>query len=690
MNNLIYIDVKHQVFWLSYEYLRIHNIPEDSFMNWSKRDVCKRKYIERRAYINYDTIPAPSRAKLPSKDEIKQEHKRLKTVEAENRDFNYLQEAYKGIRAGYWRNQILALHPGLESNPYKLLEFARRAAVFEEAVHIHSCTFRKSDSNTALFHAFNRIFPEKGYKYMSGFCRAIDKAKREGVLSVAVDERTLRDFEPKYKEDYQAIALSYLSDEHAFDIVDCYAMFVERCKDLQYKDVPCWKWFQLFWLKNRNIIEPKRNGKTEYDRKNGNYAKIIPALHVGDQWQMDGWTLPFWCKRPNEKGGTEYYFRYILFAVMDAHSRKIIGFTVGESENTETIINGLEAAVRETGTIPYELVADRHSFNKTKEAGNLKEITEKWGMTWTTDSNPRRKAILERAFRTLGDKHFKFKYGYLGQGIKSKIPNGITQQELKDEYAKSENQLTYEQVLKLTASVIFEYNDTIKKGLKESPNERFAKSEQPNSIRIDDSKYMEMFTRTSEHKVLNGQIVIKRGMHAYEYQLPAEHSVNYNGKIVGVRYSDFDNIYLYDIETGQYICGVSQKSEIHGALANQTEPDIKNLQKTSGRVKGIDNKKRKKTDSIYDKGNTINPDIIEGANVLKMPKDVAKQARQDKDVNAFLIYNGIKTEIIPELPVLKIDGYKKKEEKSPFYGDSEIYKETLEKIGESRNLSPII
>ncbi|MDR0748855.1 MAG: hypothetical protein LBF62_04715 [Tannerellaceae bacterium] len=150
---------------------------------WSKRDVCARKYIDGRAYINYDTIPEPSRLKLPDKEGIMQEYKRLRYIDDENRYFGWLKEAYESTRVGFWRNQILTLYPELGID--KLLEFARRASVFEETVRIH----------TALFCAFNRIFPDKGYTHMSRFCMTIEKAKNEGVLSVAVDTRSLRKFE---------------------------------------------------------------------------------------------------------------------------------------------------------------------------------------------------------------------------------------------------------------------------------------------------------------------------------------------------------------------------------------------------------------------------------------------------------------------------------------------------------------
>lgn len=687
MNDLIYIDIKHQVFWLSYEYLRMYNISENSFMNWSKRDVCKRKYIDGRAYINYDTIPVPSRSKLPNKEGMKVEYNRLHHSVMEERYYGYLQEATKSFRVGYWRNQILSRYP--ELNIEKLLEFAIRASVFEEVLRIDNTIRSRSKDHSALFYAFNRIYPNKGYTHRSRFCMAMEKARNEGILSVAVDTRALRKFEPRYKEDYQGLALALLSDPRAFDVTDCYDMFVEGCQYMKVEKTPSWDWFRLFWRKNKNIILPERDGKTMHEKEAANYAKIILALYSGDQWQMDGWDIPVYCKKRNEKGGWEYFVRYVLFVVMDAHSRKIIGFDVAESENTETILTSLDMAVRNTKTLPKELVADNHSWNKTKEAANLKEIAEKLGMIWTIDSNPRRKAILERTFRTLGDKHFKRYYGYLGQGIKSKIKNGITQQELKDFYSQPKNMPTFDQLCAQVWCIIQDYNDKVKKNLGESPNARYAKSEQPNSIQVDDPTRLKMFIRVSEHKISHGQIVIKRGMHTYEYQLPAKYSVEYNGKTVGVRYADFDLIYLYDIETDKCFCSVYRKLEIHGAIANQTETDTENLFKNSGRIKGINSQKRKKKESIYNEGNTINPNFIATANKQKTPKDVLKQVEHDNDLRSFMADKNINPETISDFPEVKsiyIDIPKKKEEKSPFWVENnEIRTITIEELAKAGN-----
>lgn len=666
MNKTIYIDYKHSIYWLSYEWFLNHEISENTISQWSKRKVCRSRYIDGRAFIDYDSVPDRTRAKLPTKEEIRIEQSIERKKHMEDHFYEKMQKASQSIRVNYWANQILTEYPVLKRE--KAVEFGRRAAVFEVLIDFHN-TFKWNGEFSAMFRAFNCVFPEKGYARTSRLNMALKKAKEQGIISVSVDTRVLRNDGSAYKEDYTGLAMAILGDRRAFAIVDCYDMFVEACDYLKYEKTPSFGWFKGFWSKNRVLIDQTRLGESGWQKKYGTYAKIIPALNAGDQWQMDGWTIPVYCKKPNANGGYEYFVRYNLFVVMDAHSRKIVGFDMAESENADTIMKSLEMAVKSTGTLPYELVADNHSFNKTKEATNLKAATETLGMTWTIDSNPRRKAILERAFRVLGDKHFKRRYGYIGQGIRTKLENGLTQQELKDKYTKPENMLTYDQMYAIVVDVVLEYNKSIRKTLGDSPENLYAKSEKPNSIEVDDFNRLVLFNRESEHKVTHGQITIKRGMHIHEYQLSAEYSTKYNGKMVRVRYPDFDEIYLYDLETDEPICSVQQKQSIHGATANQSDNDVLNLLKNTGRIKGIETKKRKKKESIFDAGSNINPDFIYAANAVTMPKDAIAKAKQDFELRSILTDKGVNVSTISELPVINTISTEKsnvKDNKSPF------------------------
>lgn len=663
----ISIDTRRHTVWLSYEYLSEHGVSEGVLNSWSVRGKCDRIYIDGRTFLDYDSIPEPSRRKLPSKEDITAEYHSAISAGRKAFFLGRLQDAYSGKGFVKWIDKINEDYEGLI--PEKVTECARRASVFERILEITDCNTGRGILE-ALHVAYNQLYPGN-YRHKSRLCMALSKARKEGVLSVAVDKRATIKRSASFGSEHQYLAEFILSHNKAFNITTAYDKFCEACIDQNYK-TPSFSWFKKYYSDNSDRIDRNRLGESVYQNKGANYAKIIPALYAGDQWQIDGWVLPIYCWKRNEKGGKEYFFRYSLFTVMDAHSRKIVGYDIAESENTENILHGLERAVKNTGILPFEIVADNHSFNKTKEADNLKAQMEALGTTWTVDSNPRRKAILERSFRMLGDNHFKSCYGYIGQGIKSRIKNGITQQELKDIYTKPGNMLSFEQVCTVAYTAIHEYNNSIRKSLGESPVQRFEASAQPHSIRIDDFAAIALFHRQADYKVANGQINIQRGMHRYEYQLPAKYAAQYNGKRIGVRYYNFEQIYLYDIDADTPICSVEQKPSIHGALANQTEQDRTLLMQNKGRIKGIDTRQMKQKENLFDAANSINPNIYEAANKVTSSKDVLKTAKQTYDIRLMLAQQGIYADRIAPLPEVgemldkSLKPRKAKENKHPF------------------------
>jgi transposase InsO family protein len=643
----IFVDYKKRVTWLSYEYLMGHGVPEGTISWWSTNGVCRRTHIEGRAFLDYETIPAPSQSKLPTLEEIKAEFKALSLSGLESTYLASLREAHDGPEIVKFINEIGTAYGELSRE--HVTKYARRAAVFSRALELVKPNAGKGCLD-ALFKAFNQVYPGN-YKNKSRLCMALTKARNEGVLSVAVDKRLIVKREATYGAEHQYLAERVLSHNKGFSFPAAYDKFAESCVDQNYT-VPSFGWFRMYYYDNQPRIDRVRYGETVYQDEAAGRVKIIPALHVGTQWQMDGWEIPIYGYRLNPKGGKEYFFKYTLFVVMDVCSRKIIGYDIAESENTETILKALEMAVRNTGTLPFEIVADNHSWNKTKEADNLKAQTDGLGVTWTIDSNPRRKAILERAFRMLGDNHFKNYYGYIGQGIRSRIKNGITQQELKDIYTKTGNMLNRDQICTITIDAIHKYNNTVRQSLGESPAARFEASDQPNAIKVGDFVRAAIFFRKSEYAVSNGQISIQRGMHRHEYALPAEFAVQYGGKRVTVRYSDFSEIYLYDLKTDAPICKLQEKAAIHGALADQTERDRELLMRNAGRTAGINTRMRKKRESLYDAASTINPNIFEAANRVTAPKDVIKEAAQNYEVRRMLADQGIDINRVAPLPVV--------------------------------------
>ena len=667
--------------WLGYDYLRSNGVSENTIKKWCNRKIGIYKKDSNRTYIFYDSIPERTRSKLPPKPFLLHDAGTEEKERAQSYFYKELKEAYDSPKSGHWRNEILKEHEVFDSKKFsaKLNGFARKAAVFERILSIYK---GKKGELESLHKAYLQLFPD-GYSMKNRFCMAIKQAKEKGVLSVAVNGSCLNRGKVIHGDVHRYHAFDILSNPKGFDTTDAYETFIKAC-ECENIAVPSFKWFWTFRKNNLNNINRGRLGATQWEAGNGTRAKIIPALYAGDQWQIDGWRIPLWGKKRNENGKTETFVDYILFAVMDAHSRKIIGFHIAESENTEMILNGLEMAIKDTKTLPHEIVSDNHSFHKTKEAENLKKELSDMGVIWSVSMNPRRKGILERAFRTLGDKHFKKVPGYIGQGIRSKIETGITQPELMSKYAKPENMYTREQIVEVAACLIDKYNNSLVKKLNDTPKSRYDKSNLPHAKRVDDTKRIRLFFPKTEHTIRHGQVTLRQGEHIYEYQLSAEFSGKYNNQKVGVRYEDTSEIYLYDLETDDPICTVKQKVAIYGALANQTENDTVALNKLAGRKKGIDTRDRKETERIIECGQAL---LKMGAHQRVNKLTTNKEMQMEIRNNTFLRLQiqerfGFDVGDVPDLPMLEempnpaFKPKKAEENRNPFHGG----KGTMEKL----------
>jgi len=75
--------------------------------------------------------------------------------------------------------------------------------------------------------------------------------------------------------------------------------------------------------------------------------------------------------------------RLYIFVVLDACTRRIIGFDITTTgEDRFMVMNALKMAIRYTGYIPYEIVSDNFSANKTEEIKNVQAELQKFGTKW--------------------------------------------------------------------------------------------------------------------------------------------------------------------------------------------------------------------------------------------------------------------------------------------------------------------
>jgi hypothetical protein len=617
----------HGRIYVGYQWLQDnYYIPEGSIFNWINRieDIDGLVFYKQNGlgYINYDYIPAQTRSKLPSKNELGRMAREMSYDMEADKATKYLEPRVKN-RFPYYFNKFDKMK--LNCLPSQIPGFARRAAAIETILEYYTT------HEGAKIPLFSRVFKNlvpgvNAIPTREHFCRLMKKAKTEGIEAVTFDKRTLNlhmnHTGKKFNALHQYIVFTLMSNGKAYKMNQLMPIIRTKCEELGQK-VPSYGWVKWYCRKTevKNALKADRYGLETWIKEDQPYITLIPALHPGDQWQMDGWELPFFCKKEIPGQPTEYFLRYTIYAVMDANTRKYVGYSIAETENTDMILTAMERAVKETGIIPFEIVVDNHSFNKTKEAGNLIEELKALGLNWTVDSNPRRKALLERSFKRFAENQLKWYPGYTGQGIKTKDKDGRPAPEYLDKAAQHKNQLTYSQLCTIVAQAVIDYNNMPLVAEKLSPDENYKARELNKAISIDEYRRLALFIRKSEGTVKNGQITIKRSGTNYEFQLNSVMAGQLNGKNVTIRYESLDELYLYDIVTDKPICTVKPKSIVHSALANQTDQDIERLNKGKGRIEGIKARNRHLKEDLTKQACIIHPAAYEALDPRKTVKE---------------------------------------------------------------------
>lgn len=624
-------------------------------------------------FIYIDRLPVSTRKKLPSEEVLKG----LLVSEQKNKQINSIYKKLKYAQENTFSDYQKHYRSAYGMNTEDSFKIALKRAVWERLMSIHSenCTGNKGGLKkgvlTALYAAYNQLYTGN-YTSEQAFSRAIKSVQMHGFDSICVDKRAFSSQRnQRFDERHEYFLRVVFSEGKAYQAPKMHQRLAEMCKEAGI-DCPSLSWVkhnkQL--LSHQERLHNARYGADPTDKIQA-YAGITPAMHADSQYQIDGWDLPFYYLGKDANGSNRLK-KLTLIAVKDAQSRKIVGYSIGRSENRLTLLDAIQDAVTNTGAMPFELVSDNHSYNKTMEIEHFKAEIEKIGTTWTVDSNPKRKAIAERGFKDMGERFCKDHYGYIGQGIRTKQKDGRTKQELIDKYQKSGSILSKNEIKMIAISVVKQYNETKLPNKDKSPDQLYNESAKPQRIEVDEYDRLRLFTKKTEYKVSRHQINIVIAGHKYEYQLPARFA-KYNGKKVVVRYDSPDLIYLFELKKDEPICTLKQKEKAHGALADQTPKDIEILNRFAARKKAVTINARKELEDLAARAAALDPAIFDIANRKSTPKDVLKQAEEDEVYRQMVIRQGInirEVTTVPkvselELPELK-SAKRSEREKSPF------------------------
>lgn len=302
----------------------------------------------------------------------------------------------------------------------------------------------------------------------------------------------------------------------------------------------------------QNKNRPYRNG-VEWAKNNFEPFQIrLNADSNGEQWQIDGSRLqiPYF----NAKKKCPSFLH--LFVIMDVHSRKIIGYSVAESEKHDMVIEAFNSAVTNCEYLPKQILKDSGSCFKHKNIKYLLRFFQYLGCEIRTHKvgNPRDKAQVERFFGVLQSKVLKLTEGYIGEGIRSKRKEARPNEAVLKKNFDPKNLRSRDQLEKLVPDLIERYNNLKSKRDDLSPNLRFAIAKvHDGSVPVSDPDFKLMFWARKIIQVKNSMIILSEGSNRekqFQYIIDdAELRLRLNLTEVIVCYNraDRSTISVYDI-----------------------------------------------------------------------------------------------------------------------------------------------
>lgn len=637
--------------YLSRQYMLEKGINPETVKQLFKRYADEVIEFEGVSYLNYNSIPTPTRSKLPSYGALLGEHDAQAFSEAVEELFEKLEYA----RTKNFGQYVPKVRDIAHFLPNKVGGFAQKWAVWEWILANYT---NKKGYREALFGAYKRL-EINTFENINGFSNYLTKCKKHGVEAVIIDRRKFNAAPLQISAENKLWVQMLLSCDKKIPITKIHKKIIAACADAGI-DPPSYSWVRdsVKELLKNPVLTTIRYGKAATGKKT-QYISREYALYANDQWQCDSWELPFY--GPN-------LVRYMLFLAWDNHSGKIVGFSVGKSENTPLIMEGIDDAIRSTGYIAYEFVMDNHSFHRTAVAARFKAEAEKLGVRFTVTMNPQYKSIAETGNKYL-DAICREYEGWTGQNRNARNKDAHRNPETYAQLRKPCNEKTEGEIKAIAAAVVLEYNSTILKRLGKSPNEAYAASEVKHGIPLTTEQRIQLIKPCAEYTVSRGQITIQVGIVRHEFQLNSDMAAMLEGEKVVVQYEDLrDGIYLYSVETGEPLGSVGPKVKIHGDLANQTEKDRELILKQHGRKKGIETKGKKKMEEIERSALLANPEAVELIAPYLLDKDLRKQMAQNRDLALRAADMGVNENMLPIRPPKKVAPLKvaSQKKKSPF------------------------
>lgn len=512
-------------------------------------------------WIRYSTISPDmfQKYKLPSEQQL---HNAIETEKLDKLDRLISLKFEHAYREGF--RHFLKYYQGFFYEPEVIHQYARNHAVFQQIQQLRSVSVNinkifahykklddlifETDSLKTFYHKLKKF---EQYGHEAFIHKSLGKTKNNRKLTNAHLEKIKELYRDKNQWSYKDIQekLNHWAIANGYSEVSVSVI----------KKVLADKYIQ-------NQCKPARNGK-EWERQFLKPYRLREEPQAnGELWQIDGSRLQF----PYLDENNRVAF-LVFFVVMDVHSRRIIGYSSGKSENHLVVISALRMAMENVRYLPYELVRDSGSCFKHEKYKRLEEHMAALGTSIRVHlpAAPNDKGHIERFVSTFQTVVCKGKPGYMGEGIKSKRESGRPSRDMLQEALKHKNLRTKKELELLLTSLIEEYNNKSTNSARRAPAIRFAAAE------IDDAVYklsenelaLMLWERVQEYHVWKSMVLLTEGSarnKQFQYLIHDDDlRLRLNGTkvIVCFQKSDRSRIKLFD-ENERFITELTHSQQI--------------------------------------------------------------------------------------------------------------------------------
>lgn len=211
----------------------------------------------------------------------------------------------------------------------------------------------------------------------------------------------------------------------------------------------------------QNTYKPFRLGEKWAETHLEPYLNRSLPKDVHDKWEIDGKCLPFYVLLDENEG---VFGRMWLIIVVDVHSRKILGFSLGRYETKYTCLEAYRSAIVNTQSIPFEIVRDNAKAYHSDLMITFEELLQdKFPIIIrpAVPGNAKDKGTVEAVIKILQDKYFRTYVGFLADGGSGVREEFRVEPALLKEYYKKHNAKSPTEIKEIVEEIIKMYNETV-------------------------------------------------------------------------------------------------------------------------------------------------------------------------------------------------------------------------------------